>query len=70
MVIWGGYDGSYLKTGGRWTLTTNLWAPLATKKAPAGRAYAAAVWDGAGKQMIVWGGNGGADYNSGGKYTP
>src|SRR6476646_1800396 len=56
MIIWGGNDGSYLNTGGRFNPALNTWTPVPTATAPVGRYYHTAVWSGT--EMIVWGGFG------------
>jgi hypothetical protein len=66
MVIWGGYDGSYLNTGGQYDPFADTWIPTATAGAPSEGAYHTAVWTGS--QMIVWGGltRGGGRYGTSG----
>ena len=53
MVVWGGYNGSALNTGGRFNPSSG-WSGVPTNNAPAARYNHTAVWDGS--QMIVWGG--------------
>jgi hypothetical protein len=68
MIIWGGYDGSYLGTGARYNLG-NVWAPTSTTGAPFAREGHTAVWTG--NEMIVWGGgNANGSLISGGRYRP
>ena len=54
MIVWGGYDGTYLDTGGRYDPANNTWSSTATTNAPAPRYRHSAVWSGT--FMIVWGG--------------
>jgi len=54
MIVWGGFDGSYLNTGGRYDPAGNSWMPTATTGVWPGREYHTAVWTG--NEMIVWGG--------------
>jgi N-acetylneuraminic acid mutarotase len=70
MIVWGGYDGGYSNTGGRYNPSTDSWTATSTTNAPAGRQEHAAVWTGS--EMIVWGGLGGAYIylNTGGRYNP
>src|SRR5207248_10473029 len=64
MIVWGGYNGSDLNTGGRYNPGTDSWVATSTFNAPAARDSHAAVWTGS--QMVVWGGfNSGSYYNSG-----
>ncbi|MCU0664824.1 MAG: hypothetical protein MUC50_21185 [Myxococcota bacterium] len=54
LIVWGGYNGSYLATGSRYTVSDG-WIALAGA-APAERAYHTAVWIKDVEKMIVWGG--------------
>ena len=54
MIVWGGYDGSYLNTGGKYNPDTDSWTATSTTNAPTARELHTAVWTGS--QMIVWGG--------------
>ena len=54
MIVWGGLDGSYLNTGGRYNPATDNWTATSTTDAPAARDRHTAVWTGS--EMIVWGG--------------
>src|SRR5438128_8005431 len=54
MIVWGGYNGSDLNTGGRYNPGTDSWTATSTTGAPAGRFNHTAVWTGS--EMIVWGG--------------
>jgi N-acetylneuraminic acid mutarotase len=77
LIVWSGCgtEGTFCTgatvTGGRYSPTTDLWAPINTASAPAARHQFPAVWTGS--QMIVWGG---ADWTgfflptTGGVYTP
>jgi hypothetical protein len=38
MIVWGGYNGSYLNDGGRYNPAANSWTALPTSGAPAARA--------------------------------
>jgi hypothetical protein len=51
MIVWGGYNGSDLNTGGRYDPTTDAWTPTSTTNAPAARSNHTAVWTGS--EMIV-----------------
>jgi hypothetical protein len=68
MIVWGGFNGVDLDTGGRYDPLTDSWAPTSTLDAPAGRSFHTAVWSGA--EMIVWGGFNESDLDSGGRYDP
>jgi Galactose oxidase, central domain len=52
MIVWGGSNGSYLNTGGRYDPSTNSWTATSTTNAPDARYYHTAVWTGS--QMIAW----------------
>ena len=75
MIVWGGYyyhsNGYYLKTGGRYTPSSDSWTATSTGSyCPSGREEHTAIWTGT--EMIVWGGNTGwfTPTNTGGRYTP
>jgi len=68
MIVWGGYGGTYLNTGGRYDPSTDSWTAISTINAPAPRGGNTAVWTGS--EMIVWGGDNGVSVNTGGKYNP
>ncbi len=68
MIVWGGYGGTYLNTGGRYDPSTDSWTAISTINAPAPRGGNTAVWTGS--EMIVWGGDDGFSVNTGGKYNP
>ena len=53
MLVWGGYNGAALNTGGRYD-TNSGWSNMSALNAPAARYSHAGFWDGS--QMIVWGG--------------
>ena len=69
MIVWGGFNGSYLNTGGRYEPVSDSWTATSTAAAPAGRAFHTAVWTGT--EMIIWGGK---EFNTfyvpGGRYNP
>ncbi len=70
MIVWGGYSGDYLSTGGRYNPSTDTWTATPTgPDTPGGRADHTAVWTGT--EMIVWGGRDRlGDLNTGGRYDP
>jgi len=70
MIVWGGYDGSRINTGGRYNPSTDSWTAITTTNAPTGRTGHTAVWTGT--EMIVWGGtlDGFRGLNTGGRYNP
>jgi hypothetical protein len=68
MLVWGGYGGSYLNTGGRYDPATDGWMPISTVGAPSARRDHTAVWTG--QRMVVWGGYGGFYLDTGGRYDP
>jgi len=68
MIIWGGNDGDYSSTGGKYDPMANSWTETSTTNAPSGRWQHSMVWTGT--RMIVWGGNAGAATNTGGVYWP
>src|SRR5206468_3899152 len=69
MIVWGGYNGSDLNTGGRYNPGTDSWTATSTTSAPAARDQHTAVWTGS--EMIVWGGvDSGSVLNTGGRYNP
>ena len=68
MIVWGGYGGTYLNTGGRYDPSTDSWTAISTINAPAPRGGNTAVWTGS--EMIVWGGDDGISVNTGGRYNP
>jgi hypothetical protein len=70
MIVWGGYDGSVLNSGGRYSPTTDTWSSTSTgPNVPLGRRAHTAVWTGT--EMIVWGGySGSSKFNTGGRYKP
>ncbi len=70
MVVWGGYDGSFLNTGGRYDPTSDTWTATSTAtNCPSGRENHTAIWTGS--EMIVWGGDNYFSYfNDGARYSP
>src|SRR4029453_15131154 len=68
MIIWGGWNGPALNTGGRYDPTTDSWTATSTANAPAARLTQAGVWTGT--EMIVWGGFTSNYSNTGGRYNP
>jgi len=69
MIVWGGYDGTYLNTGARYNPSTDSWTATSAANAPTVRAVRTAVWTGS--EMVVWGGfDGSAWLNTGGRYNP
>lgn len=72
MIVWGGYDGGRVNTGGRYNPLTDSWQPTSTgANTPVARNEHVAIWDNVNNQMIIWGGNSGSSrLNSGGRYEP
>ena len=69
MIVWGGFNGSYLNDGGQYDPIANAWTPTTTVGAPSARMNHTAVWTGS--RMIVWGGFiDSAGLNDGGQYDP
>ncbi len=69
MVIWGGYEGPEVATGGRYDPVSDTWSSTSMTDAPEGRQVHTAVWTGS--RMIVWGGwNGSIVLDSGASYDP
>ena len=71
MLVWGGYDGTRLGTGGSYDPVTDSWTPIAMTGAPSARSGHTVVWTGT--EMIVWGGNGDSSsfwLNTGARYNP
>lgn len=69
MLVWGGYSGGNLNTGGAYNPVTNTWREIDSTYAPAASAPDLGVWTGS--KMLVWGGTGaGAGTNEGGQYDP
>jgi hypothetical protein len=69
MIVWGGYDGTYTRTGGQYDPAGNAWmTATSTASAPPGGQYHSAVWTGS--RMIVWGGFDGSYFlSSGAQYN-
>ncbi len=71
MIIWGGFDGTKLNTGGRYDPNTDTWQSTSTgTNVPSGRYDHKAVWDTVNNQMIIWGGYDGTRPIAGGRYDP
>ena len=71
MIVWGGFNGSFLNDGGRYNPALNLWTAVPTNGAPSGRDFHTAVWTG--NEMMVWGGlkpSPTTYLNDGGRYNP
>jgi hypothetical protein len=68
MIVWGGNDGAYLDSGGRYDPGGDAWTPVSLTGAPSQRSQHSAVWTG--DAMVVWGGYGGIPVASGGSYDP
>ena len=68
MVVWGGYDGVVLNTGGRYDPATDSWTAMSTANAPSAREHPSAAWTGT--VVVVRGGRAGSFADSGGRYDP
>jgi N-acetylneuraminic acid mutarotase len=69
MLVWGGDDPAYQRTGGRYDPSTDSWSSIAVDdNVPAARYKHTAIWTGT--EMIVWGGYGPGAGNTGGRYNP
>ncbi len=69
MIVWGGYGGPFLNSGGRYNPVTDSWAATSTVNAPSPRSVPTGIWTG--NEMIIWGGiNSGISLDSGGRYNP
>src|SRR5439155_73748 len=66
MIVWGGFAGNALDTGGRYDPITDSWTATTMANVPTAREMHTAVWTGS--EMIVWGGD--LFTNSGGRYNP
>ena len=69
MIVWGGFGGGYLNTGGRYNPISDSWLP--SRDTPSARAFHAGVWTGS--EMIIWSGispSGDPYPNTGAKYDP
>jgi len=65
MLLWGGNGDQ----GWRYDPVVDLWAPMSTESAPAGRIRSTGVWTGS--EMIVWGGMAASQSrNTGARYDP
>ncbi len=58
MLVWGGWNGSYLNSGGRYDPATDAWHQTSIAAVPSPRRQHTAVWTGS--RMLVWGGYGGS----------
>ncbi|WP_455220865.1 Ig-like domain-containing protein [Kaarinaea lacus] len=67
MLLWGGDNGSYINTGGRYNPATDSWQLMSTDNAPGGCSTPVSVWTG--EEMIVWCGRVGTG-DRGGRYNP
>lgn len=56
MIIWGGFNGSYLNNGAIFSPADNAWRTIVSSISPTGRILHSTVWTG--KEMVVWGGIG------------
>lgn len=69
LLVWGGYNGSYLNTGGMYSSIGNYWLTMTIDDAPSAREGHTAVWTGT--EMIIWGGENTTGYlDNGGRYNP
>jgi hypothetical protein len=72
MIVWGGYDGGRLNTGGQYDPGsgpgTDSWTPTTMAGAPSPRNDHTALWTGS--RMVIWGGFDGTYHNTGGQYDP
>ena len=68
MIVWGGYNGSFLSTGERYLPLTDTWTATVSPTAPTGRYFHSAVWTGT--EMIVWGGGSLIAMDDGARYLP
>lgn len=73
MIVWGGYSGPWLNTGGIYDPELDTWTPTSTEGAPTRRTGHYAVWTG--RKMIIWGGHEQTNYvgvykGSGSQYDP
>ena len=69
MIIWGGFNGSYLNSGGRYDPINDSWVTTSiAANVPTARQKPVAVWTDT--YMVIWGGFDGNDLNTGGRYDP
>src|SRR5207244_10951014 len=68
MIVWGGFGGSFLNTGGRYNPSNDSWTATSTAGAPTARDFHTAVWTSS--EMILWGGAapGPSASDTGGRY--
>jgi len=55
MLVWGGWNNSFLNSGGRYDPLTDVWKPTSQTGGPVPRSHHTAVWTGS--QMVIWGGS-------------
>ncbi len=69
VIVWSGYNGTYLNDGWRYNPVLNNWTAVTTNSAPVGRINHTAIWTGT--EMIVWGGSGAlGNFTDGARYNP
>lgn len=69
MMIWGGYDNTWLGDGARYDPASDTWTPMTATGAPSPRYLHSGVWTGS--QLIIWGGaSGSTHYEDGALYDP
>jgi N-acetylneuraminic acid mutarotase len=69
MLVWGGFNGNPLNTGGRYNPSSNTWSAITTTGAPEARDGHVMFWTGT--RMLVWSGYGLSNIvNTGGLYNP
>ena len=69
MIVWGGeYQGTSLRSGGRYDPIVNSWTQTRLSTAPSARINHSAVWTG--QEMIIWGGVDEVETATGGRYNP
>jgi N-acetylneuraminic acid mutarotase len=69
MIVWGGeYQGTSLRSGGRYDPILNSWTQTRLSTAPSARVNHTAVWTGT--EMIIWGGEDEAETATGARYNP
>jgi subtilisin-like proprotein convertase family protein/N-acetylneuraminic acid mutarotase len=70
MIVWGGWNGTGLRDGAKWSPTNWTWTVIPSMDAPDFRWNHTAVWTGT--EMVIWGGedNMGRRFSSGGRFNP
>ncbi len=69
VILWGGeYQGTDLRTGGRYDPVINNWIATPLTGAPSGRMNHTAVWTGV--EMIIWGGVDESETSAGARFNP